>query len=208
MFKKVFTTFTALFSIVTLVSFPAMAEGQIAEQNNTWISISGTVEDVQKDSFSLDYGDGLILVEMDDGDRDADAYKLMAGDKVTVNGMVDNDLFEKASIEAGSIYVEKLGTYFYASAKDEEEKATLSPTLGQTDSVVQGKISDVRKQEFDLNTGIKRITIDVSKLSDNPLDEKGYQKLEPGDIVRVEGDFKKEFFTGRVLVAESVIKFF
>ncbi|HKL48626.1 MAG TPA: hypothetical protein VJ882_03130 [Desulfuromonadales bacterium] len=208
MFKKVFTTFTALFSIVTLVSFPAMAEGQIAEQNNTWISISGTVEDVQKDSFSLDYGDGLILVEMDDGDRDADAYKLMAGDKVTVNGMVDNDLFEKASIEAGSIYVEKLGTYFYASAKDEEEKATLSQTLGQTDSVVQGKISDVRKQEFDLNTGIKRITIDVSKLSDNPLDEKGYQKLEPGDIVRVEGDFKKEFFTGRVLVAESVIKFF
>jgi hypothetical protein len=36
------------------------------------------------DTFVLDYGDGRITVEMDDGDRDADAYKLISGDRVTV----------------------------------------------------------------------------------------------------------------------------
>ena len=36
-------------------------------------TISGTVESVQADRFALDYGTGRIIVEMDDGDRDADS---------------------------------------------------------------------------------------------------------------------------------------
>lgn len=46
------------------------------------------------------YGNGSITVEMDDGDRDADAYSLDEGDNVTVYGMIDDDLFESATIEA------------------------------------------------------------------------------------------------------------
>lgn len=91
--------------------------------NNTWISISGTVKTVSPDIFLLDYGDGIIKVEMDDGDRDADAYKLIEGDTVTVNGMIDDDFYEATKIEAASVYVEKLGTYFYASSVDEEDYA-------------------------------------------------------------------------------------
>ena len=56
-----------------------------------------------------------VTVEMDDGDRDADAYKLLPGDKVNVVGKIDDNLFELISIEASSVYVEKLGTTFYAS---------------------------------------------------------------------------------------------
>jgi uncharacterized protein YdeI (BOF family) len=98
-----------------LLAFPAMAEDPYAKPDDTWISISGTVDTVRPDSFTLDYGKGVITVEMDDGDRDADAYKLLKGDKATVNGKIDDDLFETRSIEAGSVYVESLDTYFYAS---------------------------------------------------------------------------------------------
>ena len=39
---------------------------------------------------------------------------------MTVYGRVDDDLYETTTIEASSIYDQDLGTYFYASAADEE----------------------------------------------------------------------------------------
>ncbi|WP_162883824.1 hypothetical protein, partial [Chromatocurvus halotolerans] len=50
------------------VSPYAMADGSV-------ITIDGTVDSVSPDSFALDYGQGVVTVEFDDGDRDADAYK-------------------------------------------------------------------------------------------------------------------------------------
>jgi hypothetical protein len=44
-------------------------------------------------------------VESDDGDRDADAYKLIEGDKVTVNGVIDDDLFEGRELVADSLVI-------------------------------------------------------------------------------------------------------
>ena len=55
-----------------------------------WISISGSVADVERDAFELNYGDGSVTVQMDDGDRDADAYALLPGDKVRVIGVNAN----------------------------------------------------------------------------------------------------------------------
>ena len=66
--------------------------------DNTWITLGGEVESVNPDSFMLDYGDGYILVEMDDGDRDADAYKLLKGDKVTVSGQIDDEGYQKIDV--------------------------------------------------------------------------------------------------------------
>ena len=40
----------------------------------------------------------------------------------------------------------------------------------------------------------------------NPLDDKGYQKIEVGDIVRATGKIDESFFEGRELMAESVVK--
>jgi len=51
------------------------------------LSIRGIVDSVKSDNFILDYGNGVIKVEIDDGDQDADDYKLVAGDKVTPNGI-------------------------------------------------------------------------------------------------------------------------
>ena len=114
---------------MTALAAAALAWGSVATgderdpyemQNNSWITISGTVDTVSADHFTLDYGDGLITVEMDDGDRDADAYKLNRGDEVTVSGRIDDDFYEFTTIEASSVYVRHLNTMFFASAVDEE----------------------------------------------------------------------------------------
>lgn len=179
------------------------------QADDTWISIDGTVDSVSADSFVLDYGPGLITVEMDDGDRDADAYKLLKGDKVRVSGMIDDDLFEVRTIEAGSVYVESLGTYFYASSIDEEDRdlfVTYTTPVMVGDMVLQGTVSAVEEEEFMLNTGNRLVNVEVEEMAYNPLDNVGYQKIEIGDRVSVTGEMDTDFFEGeREFVAESVI---
>ena len=50
------------------------------------------------------------------------------------------------------------------------------------------------------------MTVDVQNMAYNPLDDKGYQKIEVGDIVRATGKIDESFFEGRELMAESVVK--
>jgi uncharacterized protein YdeI (BOF family) len=198
-----------LLSIATLVLFvavPAMAEDPYMEPDDSWISLSGTVTAVTPDAFTLDYGKGMITVEMDDGDRDADAYKLIEGDKVTVNGIIDDDLFETRTIEASSVYVEKLDTYFYASAADEEDTfVTYWSPVVVSRTVVQGTVTEVNDEEFVLNTGARTVTVEVEEMPYNPLDDEGYQKVDVGDRVSVTGTMDYDLFEGRELVADSLV---
>lgn len=187
---------------------PTSAENPYLKPNNSWISISGTVKSVSPDSFRLDYGKGMIQVEMDDGDRDADAYKLLAGDKVTVTGFIDDDLFETTKIEAGSVYVEKLGTTFYASAVDEEDFYYIDPAPAYvvvSNTLLQGTVTDVGSEEFTVNTGKRKVTVEVDAMPYNPLDKIGYQKIQKGDRVSVSGRMDYDFFEGRELVADSIV---
>jgi uncharacterized protein YdeI (BOF family) len=176
--------------------------------NNTWITISGEVKNVTPDTFTLDYGKGVVTVEMDDGDRDADAYKLIEGDKVTVNGKIDDDLYETTKIEASSVYVEKLGTYFYASPVDEEDVFfyTLPTPIVVGDLVVRGTVTDVDDHEFTVDTGFRKLRVEVATMPYNPLDDEGYQKIRVGDFVKVSGTLDHDFFEGRELEARSVVK--
>lgn len=194
------TIFTSLFFTGSV-----MAKNPYLQPNNSWISISGTVEDIQPDRFTLDYGDGIVIVEMDDGDRDADAYKLIPGDKVTVSGKIDDDLYEVTKIEASTVFVEKLNTTFFASAVDEEDVLVVTTTpVVVAETVVQGIVTDVGIHEFDVDTGLKTLKVDVSEMLYNPLDDKGYQKVEEGDYVRVTGTIDRDLFEGRELMAETL----
>ena len=194
--------------VLTLAAGTAFAVDPYEKADDTWISISGTVDLVRPDTFILDYGDGKITVEMDDGDRDADAYKLMKGDKVTVNGVVDDDFFEKTTIEASSVYVENLGTYFYASAVDEEDTfVTYWSPVEVSRTVVQGTVTDVDAMagELTLHTGTRAIRVEVDEMSYDPLDDEGYQKIEIGDRISVSGEMDSDLFEGRELVADSIL---
>jgi len=204
------TLFTALLAV------PAMAqdngdENPYQKADDTWISIDGTVESVSPNTFDLDYGNGEITVEMDDGDRDADAYKLIAGDKVRVSGMIDDDFLEQRTIEASSVYVENLGTYFTASAVDEEDVfITYTTPVTVSDTVVQGTVTDVDADddEFTLNTGLRRITVETEEMAYDPLDDEGYQKIEAGDRVSVSADIDYDLFEGSELVANTIVTLF
>jgi uncharacterized protein YdeI (BOF family) len=192
------------------VAVHAASKNPYSRPDGTWISISGTVKTVFPNSFTLDYGSGLITVEMDDGDRDADAYKLLSGDKVTVNGRIDDDFFEKTKIEASSVFVEKLGTYFYASPVDEEDLLFYSTTVPIVvpSAMVQGTVTDVSDSghTFTVDTGLRKLTVDVGAMPFDPLDGEGYLKVERGDFVRVSGTIDEDWFTGRELVANTIVK--
>ena len=111
----VFVLTVALAIAALLMLMPSISPAKTnpyMQPDDTWLSINGKVKSVSADSFMLDYGKGLITVEMDDGDRDADAYKLVEGDEVTVYGMTDDDLYQTTKIEASSVYVKNLETYF------------------------------------------------------------------------------------------------
>ncbi len=178
--------------------------------NNTWITINGSVESVTVDSFELDYGDGMVTVEMDDGDRDADAYKLVKGDKVIVSGLVDDDFYEATTIEASSVFVENLGTTFFASAVDEEDFdswniAVTAPAV-VSETVVYGTVTKVEGDEFMVDSGLRELRVETEELGYNPLDDEGYQKISVGDRVKVTGTIDDDFFEGRELVAKTLIE--
>lgn len=178
--------------------------------DDSWISISGTVAEVDRNKFTLDYGEGIITVEMDDGDRDADAYKLLTGDKVRVNGLIDDDFMEMSTIEAGSVHVEKIDTTFYASATDEEdwvENIVVATPVVVSEAQLHGTVTGINEatDEITVNSGPREITVDVTSLSYDPLDDDGYQQIEVGDLISVTGDIDTGLFEQRELDAETII---
>ena len=183
MITKQFLKFIFFSLLVFVISMPSSlaAKNPYTQPNNTWIRLAGTVKSVSADSFIMDYGSGVITVEMDDGDRDADGYNLFPGDKVIVNGKIDDDFFELTTIEAGSVYVEKLGTYFFASPVDEEDynyyysDVTIPIIVASTS--VQGIVTEVDNHEFKIDTALKTVTVDVHNMAYNPLDDKEFREL-------------------------------
>lgn len=174
--------------------------------NNSWISINGTVTSTTPDTFQLDYGEGLVTVEMDDWDFDADAYKLLPGDQVTVYGLVDDDLYETTSIEASSVYVKGLNTFFYASSADEEDlPATATVAVVDYDVELRGTVESIDGREFTIDSGDREMTVDTIGMVYNPLDDEGFQKIEVGDRVSVTGDIDLNLWEERELAAETIV---
>ena len=94
-----------LFSVLALsfVSTAALAEDPAKYPHGTRLNTDGTVDKLGPDMFVLNYGEGNITVEMDDVDRDADAYKLVKGDYVSVTGAIQKIFFEHRVIKARSV---------------------------------------------------------------------------------------------------------
>jgi uncharacterized protein YdeI (BOF family) len=188
------------------ITLTATAKDPYEKPDGSYISLSGTVTSSDADSFMLDYGDGLVLVEMDDWDWYGDAYGILPEDDVRVYGYVDDDLYETTSIEASSVYVEDLNTYFYASGADEESTTIVSTTWYDYDYTVTGEVTSVVGREFTVDNGTRKISVDTWQLGYNPLDDEGYLKIDKGDRVTVYGDLDLNLFDEREISAEAIVK--
>lgn len=200
----------------TLIATPvaALAADQGAENESpylaadgSWITLSGKVTSTTADTFMLDYGRGLVTVEMDDWDWFEENGEVLPGDNVTVYGEVDDDTFEGAKVEASSVYVESLGTYFYANAADEESFNDLdvAPTIDIGQMIVTGTITSVSGSEFTIDSGVQEMTVDTALMPYDPMDDEGFQQLEVGDLVSVTGDIEDDTFEESELLADTVV---
>lgn len=188
------------------------AHGAIAgKSDGEFVTLSGTVSDVKANSFMVNVDGRKVLVEMDDYGWDADGYKLMNGDQVVVSGQVDKDFLEKKKVEAGSVYVKNLDTHFFANSADEEGAPFVSssytfvtaiPTGASVD--VQGKVTKISGRQFTVDTGLRELTVDTSKMIYNPLDGKGFTKIQVGDRVRVSGRMDTGFYESNQVAANYV----
>ena len=194
------------------VILPATAEDKedpYLKADETWISISGTAVKPTDDSFVLDYGDGHVIVEMDDWDSYGDAFGIADGYKVTVYGEVDDDLFEKTSIEASSVYVENLGTYFYANSADEEydddyDYWLIGGRIAVGQMTLRGTVTNIEGREFTIDTGKRQISVDTVEMTHNPLDDFGWPAVDKGDYVSVTGEMDYNTWDERELSADTI----
>lgn len=186
---------------------PALAQNPYQQPDRSWITVSGTVQEVRLHAFTLDYGKGAIIVEMDDEDRQAQTYPLQPGDQVTVQGRIDDDLFETTTIEAESVFVEKLGATFFASARDEETYfwPSILPAI-PPGITLTGTVSRVGREDFTLNTDQHSVRVSTENMAYNPLDDEGWQRIEVGDFVTVQGTFDDDLFERREFEAQIINK--
>lgn len=192
-----------------LTGTAALATVPTEKPNYSWISVSGTVVSAADESFMLDYGEGVIKIEMDDWDWYKEAAMLIDGDKVTVYGRVDNDLYENKTIEASSVYVKNLNSYFYASPEDEEDWRYRFFNPPAIDSWIEmtGVITDINipEREFTLDTGNRKLTVNTRQMTYNPLDKLGFQELKIGDYIRVAGEMDYDLFEKREVIAKTIV---
>lgn len=182
------------------------------EADDTQITMSGTMTDIDGDEFVLNYGDGSIAVELEDWGRDADDLGFNDGAEVTVFGEIDNDLFSASTIEAEAIYLKSSATYYYAAedADEHSHKAYMwsgPDTYKLSDMTLRGRVvsTDVDDGKFTIAVGNgDEVTISTAALDYDPLKGELRNPVDTGDWVRVAGRLDFEFFEGKVLRAESV----
>lgn len=68
-----------------------------------------------------------------------------------------------------------------------------------------GTVTSTSEFEFTIDTDLQQMTIDTTSLSYDPLDEKGYQEINEGDLVTVTGDLDIDLVENMELMADSIV---
>lgn len=203
--------------VATMLAGAAAADPVGTRSDGNPVTLTGEVVHATDRSFTLDYGQGVILVEMNEwGPLDQwgplrDGKAIHAGETVRVTGLMDKAFFEKQTIEAGTVYVYDRNTV-YASGKDRTRTVSyayaydLPPPLG-TWVDLQGTVASVDEREFVIRTSGGPITVNTIDMAYNPLDEIGVQRIEKGDLVSVFGEVEPDLFGNLEIHAENVTSF-
>ncbi|MBY6203526.1 hypothetical protein [Halomonas denitrificans] len=189
---------------------PALADEHASAlkglEDDTSITVSGTVIEAREDEFDLLVGNERLTVEIDDDIRDGGAYTLASGDRVTTTGTVDDDFFEGKELEATALYIEKLGTTFVV---DEDYAGDHGMVVGRNLGEyveVTGTVTTVSDddEEFRLQGDLGSFTVEVDELDDDLFDDEDYLQVRVGDTVRVVGEIDDDWLEGREIEANSV----
>ncbi len=197
----------ALAGGLTLMAGTASAQqaNPYTRPDGSWITIGGTVHDLMPNAFTLNYGRGVIRVEMDQAARKADTDMLEEGDTVDVTGRVDDDFLRLETIQAGSVYDARLDKYFYASSLDEDDRASAEVRLPHPMTTeFRGMVTQIGDDEFTIDRGPRKVTVRVDQMESSPLDDTGRQKLAVGDYVSVTAEITHDLFDHRRLEAMDV----
>ncbi|WP_188054008.1 hypothetical protein [Sphingosinithalassobacter sp. CS137] len=171
------------------------------------VTLDGTVISTTPSQLLLDYGSGEITVEVDDWDSFGEATLINPGDRVIVTGLVDGSFLTSRSIEARSVFVEDLNTTFFAAGADEEDfgLSRLGTAAGATNVNFTGRVREIDGRAFVMGTDNARFTVDTSRMSYDPLDEEGYQRIEAGERVFVWGEFGPASGDTARLIADGIV---
>lgn len=194
--------------LIGILASPAIAQNPETQPDDSWISLSGTATEALADSFTLDYGEGTVTVEMDELGWDwyDTNFQFIEGDEVTVYGEVDDDLYETATIEASSVYDKTLNTYYYADSVDEGDGLyTWNLDDDLNDVTIRGTVTSVNGREFTIDRGVQEMTVDTIAMTYNPVDDEGFQQIDVGDRVSVNGEIDADVFENRELMADWII---
>jgi Domain of unknown function (DUF5666) len=177
--------------------------------NGSWITIGGTVHDLMPNSFALDYGHGIIKVEMEAPGQGAETLAFQNGDTVDVAGRVDDDFLRTETITAGSVYDARLDRYFYASSLDQSDRpwASVHPDRPFT-TMFRGMVTSVGTDSFTIDRGPRQVTVKVDRMRDKPLDGEGATTLKVGDYVSVTAEVDHNLFDRRELEALEVTELY
>lgn len=252
---------------------PSLSDGN-------YVALSGSVVSVADEEFVLDYGEGNVIVEMENWDwyRDLET-RLQPGQEVSLSGQIDDDLFEGREVKAQTVYVKDRNTFYYAdgvdpsyylytytyvpasdasttsqnnmrqqtnnqmanantnagnlssnwnnknqqSMQNQSNQSAMNPvssrygtspeqTTGNKNytaredmglnltRTVSGKITDIIGREIVVKNDEGSIRVDTAGMAYNPLDNRGYQRLQEGDEVYVSGEMGNAELSANVIV--------
>ena len=136
----------------------------------------------------------------------------MSGDRVTVTGRMDRDLYDTRSIEAATVYIPRLNEYLYADPADEEGDLSVTRSFApglfagadEGDWLsFSGRVTAVDGDEITVDTGISSMRVDTSPIPGD-LDP---PSVAIGDRVLVSGVMDAaDLFDQREVEASSVTK--
>lgn len=216
MLSKLLTTTALGLTAAVLALGAAKAADEMTKEKASYeagpITITGSVIDTDMDGFDIKYGvDQQMSVQTDEWNWSDKSEMIQLGEKVTVYGDLDENLFDQKQVEAGGIYVHDRNTYYFSDTKHASSytqnliNSALDEVPDDAYVSVKGEITEINGEEFILSMGPKTITIDTDDMAYNPLDKEGVQRLNVGDIVLVSGEMDNGFFESLEIEANHIV---
>lgn len=182
-----------------------------ALENDSYVALSGTVGEITDgDEFMLNTASGSITVDTNDewpGLFKSDVGRILStGDKVTVTGRIDENLFTQKELEAYSLSHEgeSFTTYYYNTNANDYDYSYNSYDIDYDDdttrlSGVVTKINGDNTVILNYTGGSIQVDLSETAIPDTDL-------LRLGDRITVYGEVDNDWFTKKEFEASRVTK--